>query len=791
MDTTKNYGNSSFWMDRFDTNSSDYASDLEKSNNGLYKLAAQKRAISNFVSIVTNQRIPVQFASTGDSYTDGKSVVISSRLNKEAEFDVAVGLALHEGSHIKLSDFELLERLSTEIYNLDDYRELTEIAVAGGTNVIYTVKDILNWVEDRRIDNYIYSSSPGYRAYYQSLYDKYFNDDLIDKALQSSEMTDESFNSYMFRLINLHSKFNRLNALKGLKSIWRIADLKNIDRLQNTKDAFDVAVDIFRVICENVGAEQKAKAEENSKQQEQGNSTSQNQSSSGNGGGEEPQTETNSSSSTELSDEDFEKMLDSLGLGDGDGDGKKDENDESDTNSKSSGGKSEASDDTADEAESDTNSKSSGGEADEAESDTNSKSSGGKSDVGDAETATSNTQKIAVDNLPDNIGDMDAGSGDGDELDDEDDIPTVSLTDRQKNILGKKIEKQKEFIRGEISKTKLSKNEAKSVDVIEASGAEFVEVGGTYEASSIYKKTPTINCILVKNMTRDLMETEDFPLTRKSYSYSEKAYTLHQRSAEAVDKGIRLGTILGKKMQVRAESRDTIFNRQLTGKLDKRMVASLGYGNTQAFYTKETDMFNKVNLHISVDASSSMSGGGIWENTMTNVVALAKAVDMISNLELQISFRTTDRGSANSEPYIVIAYDSRKDKFTKIKQLFPYLLPNGTTPEGLCFEAIQKYMVATSNGLDSYFLNISDGEPYYLGGGLYYSGYPAASHIKKMMDGYRKMGIGVLSYFVSASKVSGAQSKIFTESYGKSAKFIDVTSVNEVSKTMNELFMKK
>jgi hypothetical protein len=750
MDITKNYGNSSFWMDRFDTNPISYASDLEKSNNGLYKLAAQKRAISNFVSIVTNQRIPVQFASTGDSYTDGKSVVISSRLNKESEFDVAVGLALHEGSHIKLSDFELLERLSTEIFNLDDCNKLSRISKAGGVNIIYTVKDILNWVEDRRIDNYIYSSSPGYRAYYQALYDKYFNDELIDKALQSSEMTDETFDSYMFRLINLHSKFSRLNALKGLKSIWRIADLKNIDRLQTTKDAFNVAVDIFRVICENVGAEQKAKEEETAKQQEQGNSNSQNQSSSGNGGGEEPQPETNPQSSNEMSDEDFEKMLDSLGLDNGDG--KKDENDESDTNSKSSGGKSEA---------------------------------------GDDETATSNTQKIAVDNLPDNIGDMDAGSGNGDELDGEDDIPTVSLTDKQKDILGKKIKKQKEFIRGEISKTKLSKSEAKSVDVIEASGAEFVEVGQAYEVSSVYKKTPTINCILVKNMTMDLMETEDFPLTRKSYSYSEKKHTLIQRSAEAVSNGIRLGTILGKKMQVRAESRDTVFNRQLTGKLDKRMVASLGYGNTQAFYTKETDMFNKVNLHISVDASSSMSSGGVWENTMTNVVALAKAVDMISNLELQISFRTTNRGSANSEPYIVIAYDSRRDKFTKIKQLFPYLNPNGTTPEGLCFEAIQKYMVATSNGLDSYFLNISDGEPYYTGSGLYYSGFPAASHIKKMMDGYRKMGIGVLSYFVSASKVSGAQSKIFTESYGKSAKFIDVTSVNEVSKTMNELFMKK
>jgi hypothetical protein len=765
MDITKKYGNSSFWMDRFDTNPTSYATDLEKSNNGLYKLAAQKRAISNFVSIVTNQRIPVQFASTGDSYTDGKSVVISSRLNTESEFDVAVGLALHEGSHIKLSDFELLERISTEIFSLDDCNELIRISKAGGANIIYTVKDILNWVEDRRIDNYIYSSSPGYRAYYQSLYDKYFNDALIDKALQSTEMTDETFNSYMFRLINLHSKFSRLNALKGLKSIWRIADLKNIDRLQTTKDAFHVAVDIFRVICENVRAEQKAKEEENAKQQEQCTSSSQTQTSSGNGGVDEPQTETNPQSSNEMSDDDFEKMLDSIGLGDDEAD-----EDETDTNSKSE----------ADDIE-----------ADEAESDTNSKSSGGKSEAGDDETATSNTQKIAVDNLPDNIGDMTGDAGiDGNDSED-DDIPTVSLTDKQKDILGKKIERQKQFIRGEISKSKLSKNEAKSVDVIEASGAEFVEVGQTYEVSSVYKKTPTINCILVKNMTMDLMETEDFPLTRKSYSYSEKKHTLIQRSAEAVSNGIRLGTILGKKMQVRAESRDTVFNRQLTGKLDKRMVASLGYGNTQAFYTKETDMFNKVNLHISVDASSSMSSGGVWENTMTNVVALAKAVDMISNLELQISFRTTNRGGANSEPYIVIAYDSRRDKFTKIKQLFPYLNPNGTTPEGLCFEAIQKYMVATSNGLDSYFLNISDGEPYYTGSGLYYSGFPAATHIKKMMDGYRKMGIGVLSYFVSATRVSGAQSKIFTESYGKSAKFIDVTSVNEVSKTINELFMKK
>lgn len=746
MDTTKNYGNSSFWMDRFDRKVESFSSDSEKKNNQLYKLSAQKRAIANFVSIVTNQRIPVQFASTGDSYTDGETVVISSRLEKESEFDVAVGLALHEGSHIKLSDFKLLQSLATEIYNLDDYRDLQEIAIAGGVNIIYTIKDILNWVEDRRIDNYIYKSSPGYRAYYQSLYDKYFNDSLIDKALSSNELTSENFDSYMFRLINLHSKYSRLDALKGLKEIWNLVDLKNISRLTTTHQAFDIAMGIFRIICKNVEVEIQKQEQQNGEQGEETDS----QSNSSSNGEEKSDSNGGGSSKKEMDDETFEELLNSMGLGDDD---KTNETPDSDG--------------TEDNTES--------GESLKAES-------------GDGGNATSNTKKVAVDNLPDSVGDMSSTNSNSTDGGDED-VETVSLTDRQKQILGKKIQKQKDFLNGEISKTKLSKNEAKIVEILEKSGAEIVEVGSDYEVSSMYKTIPTIGCILVKNMSMELLETDEFPFSRNnSYNPKTKSYGLGDRSRTAVEAGIRLGSILGRKMQVRSESRDTVFNRQLKGKLDKRMVASLGYGNTQTFYTKETDMYNKVNLHISVDASSSMGTGNIWDRTMTNVVALAKAVDMISNLEVQISFRSTD---LFGNPYIVIAYDSKKDKFTKIKQLFPYLIPYGTTPEGLCFEAIQKYMVGSSNGLDSYFLNISDGEPYFHTSNFSYYGYAAAEHTKKMVEGYRKMGIGVLSYFVSNGKSGGSDSRIFTESYGKSAKFIDVTSVNEISKSMNELFMKK
>jgi hypothetical protein len=81
MSIFNKYGNSSFWMDKFD-NDIDYEllSDREKGTKDLYKLASKKRAISNFVSIVTSKQIPVKFATNGESYTDGEIVTISSKI---------------------------------------------------------------------------------------------------------------------------------------------------------------------------------------------------------------------------------------------------------------------------------------------------------------------------------------------------------------------------------------------------------------------------------------------------------------------------------------------------------------------------------------------------------------------------------------------------------------------------------------------------------------------------------------------------------------------------------------
>ena len=693
------YNNSSFWYDDFDTDDIivNQLSDKEKKSLDLYKLASSKRAISNFVNIVTNESIPVKFKERGDSYTDGKSVVIGSRITEPKDFDVAVGLALHEGSHIKLSDFKLLLDLSSQIPT-----HITEGAIKKGIyNTQETIKNLWNYVEDRRIDNFVFKSAPGYRDYYRKMYDKYFNDKLIDKALLSDEYTDETIQSYMFRIINLHNKNTKLSKLKGLRKIYKLVGLNTISRLTNSQESLEVAIDMFKVILSNINQP----TDDDSQQPQNGNgdgSSSDEQGSDDGQGG---------SSNEGMSDDEFNELLESIG-------------------ESPMGG------------------------------DSNETPTGGNGmDVG---------------NLPDNM------EGEPSE-DNSPSTNSVQLSDRQKDLLKKKIEKQKKFMDGDIQKTSITKTDSKNLNAIEESGSEMKEVGK--DVNNGYYGNQTVQCIVVKKLTKGLFESQMFPMTRTEY-WGEGAVTMDYQ--EEVQKGIKLGTMLGKKLQVRGEDRTTVFNRQKVGRIDKRMISSLGFGNENVFQFSEVDSYKKANLHISIDASSSMNGEK-WRNTMVNVVAMCKAVDMIPNLQVQVTFRCTQ----NEKPYIVMAYDSKTEKFSKVKQMFGGLRPNGTTPEGLCFEAIMKSFIPVNNDMDSYFLNLSDGQPYFGGRGFYYSGDSAERHTGKMVKMIESMGIKTLSYFVSDYGASSYEQRSFKTMYGKGAKFVDVTNLNQITKTMNQLFLQK
>ena len=127
----------------------------------------------------------------------------------------------------------------------------------------------------------------------------------------------------------------------------------------------------------------------------------------------------------------------------------------------------------------------------------------------------------------------------------------------------------------------------------------------------------------------------------------------------------------------------------------------------------------------------------------------------------------------------------------KLKNLFPALSVSGTTPEGLCFEAIQKELIPGNSTQDSYFINFSDGQPYYGNNEINYCGREAESHTRKMVTKMRDMGINVLSYFIGGSYESETDNRAFTSMYGKDAEFINATNMMQVAKTMNKKFLEK
>ena len=55
------------------------------------------------------------------------------------------------------------------------------------------------------------------------------------------------------------------------------------------------------------------------------------------------------------------------------------------------------------------------------------------------------------------------------------------------------------------------------------------------------------------------------------------------------------------------------------------------------------DKYKATNLHISLDASGSMSGTK-WRNTVMMTMAIAKAATLCSNLSVQVSLRHRFKG---------------------------------------------------------------------------------------------------------------------------------------------------
>jgi hypothetical protein len=206
-------------------------------------LAQVQKGISNFVNILCGKHIPVEYALTGDSMTDGKTVYISANI-KENNINQIVGLALHEASHVLLTDFGFLNqekgKLLENKYNVP-YKDIDNVFT------------LINFVEDKRIDNFIYSTAPGYQFYYEELYRSSFYNKIVDKNLTSDNFTKPSWDSYFFRIINLFNRNSDYNKLPGLKEIRALLTFKRINMLKSTRDSVEVAVEIYNIIKEFIG----------------------------------------------------------------------------------------------------------------------------------------------------------------------------------------------------------------------------------------------------------------------------------------------------------------------------------------------------------------------------------------------------------------------------------------------------------------------------------------------------------------------------------------------------------
>jgi len=695
---------SSFWSDN-DWNSRrtefiDIDEDAPKKRGVDHiQLAQYRRAISNFVNIVTGRSdIPVKFQSRDSSYTDGKTVMIGSKID-EKNFDPVVGLALHEGSHIKLSNFDFLKQLETSIPE-EVYLDGEKVGF-GRYDVRDHVKNLLNYVEDRRIDWYVYSSSPGYKGYYQSMYNKYFHSSIIDKGIKSNEYTDLDWDSYIFRILNLTNKNRRLDVLPGLDKIYSIIfSGGNVKKLTSTEDAFNVALDVYRIILENVVP------------------------------------------LPQVGDEN--KMM----------------NNDLDAELQQA--------------------------------------------LNDLDTENYHRERNGLDPLsPEEAGIQMPSQGDyqPEEFDPSGNPPDsdVELSEKQQKQLQNALNKQRDFNNGENKKVgTLTKKDSAMVQTMEDAGVDKVTAGSDIETRGSYdynlgEYTMMKNgceVIYVKKLTQSMIDNSLFPYLLRSGGY------YFEDSPEWLRDGLSLGTKLGRKLQVRGESRDLKWNRLDAGRIDKRLIAELGFGNSRVFSQTFTESYSDAFLHISVDASGSMSGEK-WKNTMTSVVAICKAVDMISNVDVQVSFRSTHAGSgrrgysSGDNPLVLVGYDSRVDKFQKVKKMFPHIYPGGTTPEGLCFEALLKDIVPSTNNRDSYFLNLSDGMPMFSNQNFNYYNDVALDHTKNQVNEFRKMGIKVLSYFVGDSYGSDGYMKDFKRMYGSDAEFINLKNVTQISKTMNKKFLEK
>jgi hypothetical protein len=746
LNTKKSY--SSFWMDDYDNPATKFSGLNPNSTQSsdtvkLVKLSNYRRAITNFVKIVTKQDIPVGWAGN-QSYTDGKSITLSTDI-KDSTFDVTVGLALHESSHIVLTDFTTMKAITDDnisaIKNMiakycvpakDGQRTSHSHTMSGapllctGAEVREFVRAMLNWIEDRRIDNYIFSTSPGYKAYYHKLYDYYWNDKNIMKGFITDQFAQPGeLDHWMFHIINCINPSFNVKALPRLDEIVNLIDLKNISRLQSSWESLNVACKVTDIVFEEASKYWTEPTKSKPKENEIGPGTPDAngtpQSGNGNSGSNDP--------------------ADINEAGDDDGSG------------------------TTGQDSADTN-----------------------------QPVLSPSEMRALENaLQQQKNFLKGETGKK--------VATQRLQKKLEQVAKQEIEVQQ--VGGEDgveSTSTLVYDLTSSARMLEAGEAQETYSRLQNEYWNMPYDAPD------RDKTRADMKAAEDKL-EASIPTEFFGRCSDDRYAKAISTGLDMGGLLGKKLQLHNESRERVDNRLRNGRIDNKRLAHAGYGIENVFSQIHIDKYKKANLHISLDGSGSMSGRK-WESTVQMTVAIAKAAAYTQNINVQVSIRVTKGGSRFDAPAILNIFDSRKNKINHLVAAFKSFQPTTMTPEGLCFEAMVKknQFIASTSELDSYFLNISDGYPQCGNYSGSKAERHTAKWVNKIKNLYN---IKVLSFWIESSSSNddktaqeqydmllsrfnnSSEGRIFRNMYGKDASVVDSSSALMIARELNKKFMQQ
>jgi hypothetical protein len=790
----KDEAGAGFWLDNDLIDQ--YIPDKEKGSEkatfslDLIQLAAYRRVISNFVSILTNKNIPVQFFSkaAAANFTDGKVVWLSSTIRQKQDFDWSVGLALHEGSHIKLSNFDVLKSMFMRVplpLPIEIKKKAREKNISN-EQLAYMCKWVFNFVEDRYVDSFIYDEAPGYRFYYQALYNQFWNSKEISEGIRSNMYRVPSLIAYEFRVINLTNPDTDLDALPGLRQIAEMISISNIFRLKSASDRMKLSIEVLGVILDNLG--------------------------------KQPIIPEQAAGSTmkKVHEKLIERFVNMFGDDPKPGDGKPDKDKNGKDNSDNSNKPAGSPGDSDDDSKSDTDS------GDSKDDDRPSDKSGKSGEPKHEDPFNTPDPAEIQDKIEHPPKERNLANDEGD---------TSEFSTKELKKIREEFAKQQKILKHDYDSVKeeVSDSEQSLLDVIEKAGIVLVPAGfGMGDMNGRSQPLPgdytqaAVDVIVVQKLTKELLESgrKVFPMAAVEH-VPGGTFTPPAKYSEAVAQGFQLGRLLGKKLQVRGEINITKFIRKVSGKIERRLLHGIGAGMEDVFNKIHIEKFNKARLHLSVDASSSMAGDEKWLPTMKCVTAICVAASMVDNLSVSVSFRCTHNLSDGTTlPYVVMAYDSDKDKISKVRNFFPFLKAEGSTPEGLCFEAIMdKFIIGKkTDEQDHYFVNLSDGEPAYslsprnnkYKTALEYIGEAGVLHTKKQVEKIRLAGVTVMSYFISSQydafgmlgysprSSSGPQIPYtdtlklqFQKMYGKDSRFINVTSLLDVAKTINQLFLMK